>query len=280
MVLEDDFCDVIKKARLGQGLDVPQVARRSGLAAREIPILEQGRRSPEKSEVAALAKVLGLRPGSLAEIALEGWGPTERPSAIGVETVLGNIGGYSVKGYVLYDQGEALFIDTGYNPTAMLKVLDRLKLRLTAVCLTHAHVDHAGGLEQILDRWPVQVYLGEDDLDLLRWQPPHGQLLLIPREGNGRWISVGRLRVECLPTPGHTPGGMCYRVQRDADELCFVGDTLFAGSIGRAHPFSLYPVHLESVRTRVLALPADTLLFPGHGPATTVAEELAHNPFA
>jgi glyoxylase-like metal-dependent hydrolase (beta-lactamase superfamily II) len=62
--------------------------------------------------------------------------------------------------------------------------------------------------------------------------------------------------------------------------LCFVGDTLFAGSIGRANPASLYPVHLESVRSRVLTLPMETVLLPGHGPATTVKEETEHNPFA
>jgi glyoxylase-like metal-dependent hydrolase (beta-lactamase superfamily II) len=62
--------------------------------------------------------------------------------------------------------------------------------------------------------------------------------------------------------------------------MCFVGDTLFAGSIGRSNPAGLYQTHLESVRQHVLTLPADTRLFPGHGPATTVREELLHNPFA
>jgi glyoxylase-like metal-dependent hydrolase (beta-lactamase superfamily II) len=68
-------------------------------------------------------------------------------------------------------------------------------------------------------------------------------------------------------------------VEQGHHEICFVGDTLFAGSIGRANPFSLYPVHLDSVRRRVVTLPNDTILLPGHGPATTVAEELEHNPF-
>jgi glyoxylase-like metal-dependent hydrolase (beta-lactamase superfamily II) len=62
--------------------------------------------------------------------------------------------------------------------------------------------------------------------------------------------------------------------------LCFVGDTLFSGSIGRSNPSTLYPTHLKSVRERVLTLPAETALFPGHGPASAVQEELAHNPFA
>ena len=93
-------------------------------------------------------------------------------------------------------------------------------------------------------------------------------------------IQVGGLSVRCMATPGHTPGGICYRVEQGTQQICFVGDTLFAGSIGRANPFSLYPAHLDSVRRRVLTLPARTVLFPGHGPATTVSEELSHNPFA
>ena len=78
-----------------------------------------------------------------------------------------------------------------------------------------------------------------------------------------------------MTTPGHTPGGVCYKTEGS----CFVGDTLFAGSIGRANPPTLYPTHLKSVRTRVLTLPETLILFPGHGPSTTVREEKAHNPF-
>ena len=108
------------------------------------------------------------------------------------------------------------------------------------------------------------------------WRPPAAQLHA-PQDG--RTIAVGRLRVHCLATPGHTPGGICYRVDDPAMPLCFVGDTLFAGSIGRSNPSSLYHTHLASVRTRVLGLPPAYRLLPGHGPATTVEEELAHNPF-
>src|SRR2546429_2782704 len=97
---------------------------------------------------------------------------------------------------------------------------------------------------------------------------------------DGRVIQVGGLSVRCMATPRHTPGGICYRVGQGTQQICFVGDTLFAGSIGRANPFSLYPAHLDSVRRRVLTLPARTVLYPWHGPATTVSEELSHNPFA
>jgi hydroxyacylglutathione hydrolase len=286
MPLEDDFSDILKKARMGQGLSVAGVAQAAGLTAETVTDLERGR-TPTASEIEAMASALGLCPSALKENVLEGWLPAPSPAWItagaqGVHTVLGDIGGYEVKGYVIYDTEarEALLIDTGYNPGAMLAFLDERKLRLTAVALTHGHTDHAGGLDRIMQRWWVPVYLGGGDASLLGWQPM-GEVLRAPADG--QTIAVGGLRVQGVVTPGHTPGGLCYRLQlpgrNGGGGVCFVGDTLFAGSIGRAHPFSLYPTHLESVRARVLTLPEETVLFPGHGPATTVREELTHNPF-
>jgi glyoxylase-like metal-dependent hydrolase (beta-lactamase superfamily II) len=282
MPLEDDFCDIAKKARQGRGVTAEELAERCGVSASDLAELERGRRPPNEHEVETLARALGLRPRPLADIALKGWQPHPLSTVSGVDPVLGDIGGYAVKGYVLYDGGtrDAIFIDTAYNARSMLEVVQRRDLRLTGVCLTHGHIDHAGGLDRILDRWNVPVYMGKDDLSLLQWRPPSVSLRPITSHEDGKKISVGGLTVQCLVTPGHTPGGICYRVHVDSQDICFVGDTLFAGSIGRANPFSLYPLHLESVRRRLLTLPSRTMLFPGHGPATTVAEELEHNPFA
>jgi glyoxylase-like metal-dependent hydrolase (beta-lactamase superfamily II) len=284
MALEDDFTDIVKKARMGQELSVDDMARSTGLSAREVTALERGERLPTAVEVETIGKALKLRTTPLVDIALAGWTPAVTPASVndgitGVETVQGSIGGYAVKGYVVYDAEaqEAVFVDTAYNAKTMLNVLERRGLGLTGICLTHGHSDHADGIEQVLARWSVPVYLGHEDEALLSWHPP--QVRLAEPE-DGRAIKVGRLTIRCMTTPGHTPGGICYRVEGQAQPICFVGDTLFAGSIGRANPFSLYPVHLESVRRRVLRLPQGTVLFPGHGPATTVAEELRHNPFA
>ena len=279
MNLEDDFTDIIKKARHGQGLSVADLARKCGLEADRITDLERGSHQPPRDDVEAIAMGLGLRPGPLIQIALGTWVPAETPASVSqVETVLGDIGGYAVKGYVLYDleAKEAVLIDTGYNSKTMLTFLDEQGLRLNAVCLTHGHADHAGGLDRLLARWPVPVYLGQADRSLAPWLP-NKELLARPEDGTT--IAAGRLTVECMTTPGHTPGGICYRVTSGAHDICFVGDTLFAGSIGRANPFSLYPAHLDSVRQRVLTLSGRTILFPGHGPATSVVEELEHNPF-
>jgi hydroxyacylglutathione hydrolase len=277
MPLEDDFCDIVKKARLGQGLSVESVARVGGLPVEALVSLEGGARRPTPEEVESIASALSLRPHPLVEIGLGRWMPATSSPLEGIELVLGDIGGYEVKGYVLHDSGEAVLIDTGYNPAAMLEVLRRRALRLTAICLTHGHADHADGVEELLAHRSVPVYLGAADERLLSWRPPASSLRS-PVDGDG--VRIGRLTVRFIATPGHTPGGVCYRVEGGSHPVCFVGDTLFAGSIGRSNPSNLYRRHLQSVHDRVLTLPESTALLPGHGPGTTVAQELSHNPFA
>ncbi|HTN43568.1 MAG TPA: MBL fold metallo-hydrolase [Nitrospiria bacterium] len=281
--LEDDFCDIIKKARTGQGRSLAEVAQEVGRPETEVRRLESGERPPTGPEVRALGEALGLRVHALEDIAIRGWRP--KPPGAWVDTdgpvvtVRGDYGGYAVKGYICFDpvSREAVLIDTAYDATEMLAQVRRRGLRLTGVCLTHGHADHAGGLDRIVAEWPVPVYLGEGDRALLSSKPPEG--LLAPLSDRTT-LWVGTLKMEALATPGHTLGGYCYRVSPAGRNFCFVGDTLFAGSIGRSNPPSLYPVHLASVREKLLALPEDTVLFPGHGPATTAREQMDHNPFA
>ena len=277
MPLEDELSDIIKKARTGQQRSVAEVARLSGLPVAVLTELERGQAPRGTEQVQAVARALGLKEKPLAQVA-EGWTPGSLPSSTAqVETILGSIGGYEVKGYIVHDGGEAILIDTAYNASAMLDLLRRRNLRLRAICLTHGHSDHAEGIEQLLSAFTVPVYLGPDDVDLLDWRPAEG-VLKVPADGDR--LPVGGLTVRFMTTPGHTPGGVCYRIEQGDSPICFVGDTLFSGSIGRSNPAGLYQTHLESVRRRVLTLASNTWLFPGHGPATTVAEELLHNPFA
>jgi hydroxyacylglutathione hydrolase len=277
MPLEDDFSDILKKARTGQGLSVGDVARMTGLPGGDITALERGDQPRDRAEVRALAKALGLRAEPLEQIAIDKWEPVAQRIPPWVETVHGSINGYGVQGYVVHNEGEALLVDTAYNAPAMLDVLRRHRLRLIGICLTHGHADHAYGIEQILGYREVPVYLGPEDMNLLSWRP-RTDLLVAPIDGLS--ISVGHRTVHCLTTPGHTPGGICYRLDDAQLPVCFVGDTLFAGSIGRSNPKELYSIHINSVRDRLLTLSPDYRLLPGHGPATTVEEELDHNPFA
>lgn len=275
-MLEDDFCDIIKKARTGHGLSLDRVSAASGIETAGLQELEGGRRAPVREEVLALAAALTLDGPKLAAIACDHWEPAHPAHQTAHDMILirGDIGGYEVKGYLFYDPAtrNAVMIDTGYNPEAMLRAIEKEHLTLTAVCLTHGHADHAGGLDAILARHPVPVYIGEGDWTLLGWQPSTSLRKFVT---DGETIRVGGQEITCVTTPGHTPGGVCYKTGAS----CFVGDTLFAGSIGRANPPTLYPTHLESVRTRLLTLPETFILFPGHGPSTTVREEKDHNPF-
>lgn len=276
MPLEDELSDIIKKARTGQQRSVADVARAGGLPEADVAGLERGQAPQSREQVQAVARALGLRADPLVQVA-EGWMPQAMTSTFPhIETVLGSIGGYEVKGYIVHDRGEAVIVDTAYNAGTMLERLAARNLRLRAICLTHGHSDHAEGIEAILKTHAVPVYLGSDDLDLLDWRPAP-ELLHIPKQDGT--LQVGGLMLRFMPTPGHTPGGICYRLEQDGSPVCFVGDTLFAGSIGRSNPAGLYQTHLQSVREHVLTLAPDTVLFPGHGPATTVGEELLHNPF-
>ena len=282
MSLEDEFCDIIKKSRFGQGHSLATVANLAKLAPAELEYLERGKRLPTKAEIQGVSQALHLRMHALVNLTLDGWLPQPQPEWTTendfVETIRGDIGGYEVKGYLLTDPitKQTFMVDTGYNATQMLASIKTRGLTLIGVGLTHGHTDHAGGLEEILAKWPVPVYLGKGDFELLPWKPPTS-FVKIPE--NHQKIALGELTVECLATPGHTPGGFCYRTTRKGQTLCFVGDTLFAGSVGRSNPFSLYPEHVQSVGQILLHFPKETVLFPGHGPSTTVKEEQAHNPF-
>ena len=173
MPLEDDFCDIIKKARIGQAWSVADVTRMTGLSGGDITALERGVRPPDRIEVRALAKALGLRPGPLEQIVHREMGSGRSHSLDPwVETIQGSINGYGVQGYVVHDGGEALLIDTAYNAPAMIDACQSHHLRLMGICLTHGHADHADGIDQILKFREVPVYLGTDDVDLLRWRPP------------------------------------------------------------------------------------------------------------
>ncbi len=282
MSLEDEFCDILKKSRFGQGHSLKALAEIIQLNPSDLEKLEKGQRLPTKTEIQHICHTLHLRLHSLVALTLDGWIPQLQPDWTThddlVETIRGDIGGYEVKGYLLTDPDtkQTLMIDTGYNAPEMLKKIRERKLTLIGVALTHGHTDHAGGLDQILAEWPVPVYLGNGDFDLLPWKP---ELASLKIPTNHQIIALGELTVECLATPGHTPGGFCYLTTRKGHSLCFVGDTLFAGSIGRSNPASLYPQHLQSVKHTLLHLAKETVLFPGHGPSTTVTEEQTHNPF-
>jgi len=120
MPLEDDFCDIIKKARVGHGWSVEDVARITGLSGADITALERGDQPRDMAEMRALATTLELRLDPLEQIVREKWVPHAILPIPGIETIEGEINGYAVNGYIVHDSGEALLIDTAYNAPAMI----------------------------------------------------------------------------------------------------------------------------------------------------------------
>lgn len=279
--LEDEFGDIIQKARTGLGMTVGQVAGSTGIPAADIERMEAYQLTPADEQVRRIAATLELDATKLLDIAFTRWAP-EQPAAetwSRVIEVRGAIGDYEVKGYLLFDQGsgQAVLIDTANNAEKVLAVLKDKWLGLKAILLTHCHRDHIGGLKEIKKASAAGVHVHIFDLPVLggfkdtySWDVANDR-----RVEDGQELSIGPFQIRVLFTPGHTPGGVCYL----SGDVCFVGDSIFAGSLGRTRNTKGYNALREAVRTKLLTLPDHVRLFPGHGPSTTVGEEKRHNPF-
>jgi len=181
---------------------------------------------------------------------------------------------------------EAIIIDPGDDVPA---IVDRLKKhRLTAkyIIATHGHIDHVGGFKAIKEATAAPVYLHEQDLFLYQALPMQAQLLGIAtppateideRLDQGDELGCGEVKVKVYHTPGHTPGSICFH-QNDA--TLFAGDTLFLGSIGRTDLWGgSFDEIMDSLKGKLMTLPEETVVIPGHGPSTTIGQEKRFNPF-
>jgi glyoxylase-like metal-dependent hydrolase (beta-lactamase superfamily II) len=172
----------------------------------------------------------------------------------------------TVNSYLVTDPatGESAAFDTGMDASAMLAT----GISIRQVFLTHTHRDHIGGLAKLLEKTGATAFVSERET-----------LANATPFADGAEFQIGKLRVETRRTDGHALGGTTFFVTGLEKPLAFTGDALFAGSMGGA-PQRTWPQALAGLRTQILTLPSDTILCPGHGPLTTVAEEKIHNPFA
>jgi hydroxyacylglutathione hydrolase len=184
--------------------------------------------------------------------------------------------------------GEAIMIDPGGEPDRILALVDEKQYRLQYIINTHAHFDHVGAVADIKIRKQVPFYLHKDDAVYLEptvfretlasfgfhhIQPPTVDAYIDPSHD----YTFGELSFKVLETPGHSPGGVCFLFEKDV----FVGDTLFAGSIGRTDfPGGSMSTLMESIRTRLMCLADDTVVHCGHMGQTTIGHERRHNPFS
>jgi len=179
----------------------------------------------------------------------------------------------------------AVVIDPGDEGEAILSEIGKLGLTVEKLLLTHGHFDHVGATGLLKEKTAGKVYIHPADVDRLKgarrqgmlfglWVPKTPSPDVLVREGDRIAFGEGEFRV--VHTPGHTPGGVSYLWGSKA----FVGDLIFAGSIGRTDlPGGDYDQLIRAVREKIFVLPDDTVLFPGHGPPTTVGEEKRSNPF-
>lgn len=181
--------------------------------------------------------------------------------------------------------GEAVVIDPGDEAGRILSGLQKKNLQLKYIINTHGHFDHVGGNKALKDKTGAPILIHRDEAPMLAhlkesaavWgmhidnSPPPDRLLV-----DGDQVTFGEITLEVIHTPGHSPGGIALYTPKDL----FVGDTLFAGSIGRTDfPGGDYDTLIASVRNRLFILDDDVRVFPGHGPDTTIGTERKYNPF-
>jgi hydroxyacylglutathione hydrolase len=183
---------------------------------------------------------------------------------------------------------EALVIDPGDELDLILPLLKKHQLNVKYILSTHAHIDHVGDLEKLKAETRAKALLHEKDLVLYQKLPIQASWLGVETPTTteidhfiqeGDIVRFGEHAGEILFTPGHTPGSLCLHLPGQANRL-FAGDTLFLRSIGRTDLWGgSYEDIIRSIRKKLLVLDENTLVFPGHGPATTIGQEKLHNPF-
>ncbi len=185
--------------------------------------------------------------------------------------------------YVVIDGGEALVVDPGEPAPALLQAIEGL--RVPMIFNTHCHLDHSNGNAALVEATGAPLVCHADELPLLQALPQQGAMFGVPATPSpepdrftqpGEQITVGATTLEVRFTPGHSPG----HVVLVGDGFVLAGDTLFAGSIGRTDlPGGDTQTLLDSIQRELMSLPDDTIVYCGHGPATTIGEERHTNPF-
>jgi len=182
---------------------------------------------------------------------------------------------------------DAMVIDPGDDIADVLAIIQKHKLQVRQIVITHAHIDHVGGAMKLRQATGAPILMNQNDYALVKmldvqaaWlgMKSPGQVEIDRSVGDADKVEAGPLIANVIHTPGHTEGSVCLYFA--PQKKLIAGDTLFAGSIGRTDlPGGSYDKIIRSLHEKVLALPDETLVVPGHGPLTTIGDERQSNPF-
>jgi hydroxyacylglutathione hydrolase len=272
VTLEDHLGDIIRKGRAASGVAPRPAAQAAGLSEADFSALEETGRVPAAVHFQALGQAIGLNGAKLERIA-QGWLPAPRDLSRWCELrqITTTAHDLAVHCYLVWDEvsREAALFDTGWEAAPIFRLLDENALTLRHLFITHTHEDHVAAMGAVRARFP-KLHLHTSS----KSAPPQH------RNRANDFLQLGSLRLTNRDTPGHAEDGITYIVgnwPEDAPHVALVGDAIFAGSMGRGN--QSWDLARQKVREQILTLPDETLLCPGHGPLTTVAEEKANNPF-
>jgi hydroxyacylglutathione hydrolase len=197
------------------------------------------------------------------------------------------VGPFQENCYVIGDGATGAIVDPGDEAARIALAVEQTGLEISQILVTHAHIDHVGAVAALADEYACPVLMHAEAEPMLQQLPTQammmglrfGKVPAVDRHiEDGEILEVGSLRLESLYTPGHAPGHLAFYV--GSEGLVLSGDALFAGSVGRTDLFGGdMEVLARSINERLLTLPDETRIYPGHGPQTTIGDERAYNPF-
>ncbi|WOO41854.1 MBL fold metallo-hydrolase [Rubellicoccus peritrichatus] len=267
--IEDCFEDVISKTQAGLGLSNDALAKSSGVSEEALSSLKAGKFDERTAR--DVAAVLKLDAGSLIDLANDSWFPqAEAPEGVLCFNTPFPIPGYeemTVNSYIVFDpeSKSAVAFDTGADAAEMIQAVKEHGLKLEAILITHAHSDHIKDLLSLKSETEAPAFIFEKES--VAGAKPFAA---------DKVFSCGNLIIRPVETSGHSKGGTTFVIEGLSRFVAIVGDALFAGSVGGAA--SAWEDALAMIREKILTLPDNAVICPGHGPLTTVAEEKAHNP--
>lgn len=263
--LEDNFNDVIAKAQKGFKLSDMALAAASRTTVDDLNKLKSG--ELDEQLIRRIGPILNLEVTKLLSLAHKTWMPPEHkvPGLVMFTTTYQDM---TVNNFLVYDQltQKAAVFDTGADITEMVKFCLANRLKIKFIFLTHTHTDHIAELEKLKQKSGAPAYVCELE------EYPSAE----PFKA-GKVFDFGNLDIETRLTSGHAKGGITYVIQGLQKPVAIVGDALFCCSMGGG--MVSYVDALRTNRQQIFTLPDDTVLCPGHGPLTTVAEQKMHNPF-